>query len=67
MILVGALFSMNYPFFVTAGDFINRLYASSENCEVDPRKCSATELPNSQRHLMETCEEVVQKIINIHG
>uniref|UniRef100_UPI0037E85930 RAS protein activator like-3 isoform X2 n=1 Tax=Semicossyphus pulcher TaxID=241346 RepID=UPI0037E85930 len=51
----------------TLGDFINRLYASGENCEVDPRKCLASELANNQKHLMDTCEEVVQKIIEIHG
>ncbi|XP_044044668.1 ras/Rap GTPase-activating protein SynGAP isoform X2 [Siniperca chuatsi] len=51
----------------TLGDFITRLYASVENCEVDPRKCPASELSNNQRHLRETCEEVVQKIVEIHG
>ncbi|KAM9856887.1 disabled homolog 2-interacting protein isoform 2-T2 [Aulostomus maculatus] len=51
----------------TLGDFISRLYATMENCEVDPRKCPASELSNNQRHLKETCEEVVQKIIQIHG
>ncbi|XP_029365214.1 RAS protein activator like-3 isoform X2 [Echeneis naucrates] len=51
----------------TLGNFITRLYASTENCEVDPRKCPASELSNNQKHLMETCEEVVQKIIEIHG
>ncbi|XP_070771526.1 disabled homolog 2-interacting protein [Enoplosus armatus] len=51
----------------TLGDFINRLYTSVENCEVDPRKCPASELSNNQRHLRETCEEVVQKIVEIHG
>lgn len=52
----------------TAGDFITRLYASAENCEVDPLKClSASDLNNNQRHLRETCEEVVQKIVDVHG
>ncbi|KAM9313835.1 RAS protein activator like-3 isoform 2-T2 [Pholidichthys leucotaenia] len=51
----------------TLGDFINRLYSSVENCEVDPRKCPASELSNNQKHLRETCEEVVEKIIEIHG
>ncbi|XP_047435522.1 RAS protein activator like-3 [Mugil cephalus] len=51
----------------TLGDFITRLYASEENCEVDPRKCPAADLSNSQKHLRETCEEVVQKIIEVHG
>lgn len=49
------------------GDFIGRLYATVENCEVDPRKCAASELSNNQRHLREACEVVVQKIIEIHG
>ncbi|KAM6941781.1 RAS protein activator like-3 [Lycodopsis pacificus] len=52
---------------VTLGDFITRLYASVENWEVDPRKCPASELSNNQKHLMEACEEVVQKIIQTHG
>ncbi|KAF1395558.1 hypothetical protein PFLUV_G00012770 [Perca fluviatilis] len=51
----------------TLGDFINRLYASVENYEVDPRKCHASELSNNQKHLMEACEEVVQKIIATNG
>ncbi|KAM9363416.1 disabled homolog 2-interacting protein [Symphorus nematophorus] len=51
----------------TLGDFITRLYASTENCEVDPRKCPASELSNNQKHLREACEEVVQKIVKIHG
>lgn len=50
-----------------AGDFINRLYASEENCEVDPRKCPAGELCTNQKHLTEACEEVVQKILSVHG
>lgn len=52
---------------MNAGDFINRLYASGENCEVDPRKCSAAELSNNQKHLMDACEEVVQKILSMQG
>ncbi|KAM9769795.1 disabled homolog 2-interacting protein isoform 2-T2 [Menidia menidia] len=51
----------------TLGDFITRLYASGESCEVDPRKCPPAELSSSQTHLRDTCEEVVQKIIHIHG
>ncbi|XP_020509917.1 RAS protein activator like-3 isoform X2 [Labrus bergylta] len=51
----------------TLGDFVNRLYASGDKCEVDPRKCPALELANNQKHLMDTCEEVVQKIVEIHG
>lgn len=55
------------PYFVFAGDFIGRLYASAENCEVDPRKCPPSELANNQKHLREVCEDVVQKIIELHG
>ncbi|XP_029919248.1 ras GTPase-activating protein nGAP isoform X1 [Myripristis murdjan] len=51
----------------TIGDFITRLYASVESCEVDPRKCSPSELSNNQKNLRESCEEVVQKIIEMHG
>ncbi|CDQ75997.1 unnamed protein product [Oncorhynchus mykiss] len=51
----------------TLGDFITRLYASVESCEVDPLKCPASELSNNQRHLKESCEEAVQKITEMHG
>ncbi|XP_071392099.1 ras/Rap GTPase-activating protein SynGAP isoform X1 [Centroberyx affinis] len=51
----------------TLGDFITRLYASVESCEVDPRKCAASELANNQKHLRESCEEAVQKITEMHG
>ncbi|TNM86159.1 hypothetical protein fugu_008430 [Takifugu bimaculatus] len=50
----------------TLGDFINRLYASGENCEVDPRKCSAAELSNNQKHLMDACEEVSGSVKRAH-
>ncbi|XP_068177047.1 disabled homolog 2-interacting protein isoform X3 [Antennarius striatus] len=51
----------------TLGDFVTRLYISVDNCEVDPRKCPASELSVNQKHLREVCEEVVEKIINING
>nr|XP_061791906.1 disabled homolog 2-interacting protein-like [Nerophis lumbriciformis] len=51
----------------TLGDFIIRLYGMGDNCEVDPRKCHASDLSNNQRHLKEVCDEVVQKIIDLHG
>lgn len=51
----------------TLGDFITRLYTSGESCEVDPRKCPAPDLANNQKHLKETCEEVVKKIFGIQG
>ncbi|XP_060774507.1 RAS protein activator like-3 isoform X1 [Neoarius graeffei] len=51
----------------TLGDFIARLYASSESCEVDPQKCSASELLVNQRHLKETCGEVMKHITETHS
>ncbi|XP_026883938.2 RAS protein activator like-3 isoform X1 [Electrophorus electricus] len=51
----------------TLGKFIARLYASSESCEVDPRKCSTSDLPVNQNHLKETCAEVVQQIAEMHS
>ncbi|XP_077574554.1 ras/Rap GTPase-activating protein SynGAP isoform X2 [Stigmatopora nigra] len=51
----------------TLGNFIIRLYGMRDNCEVDPRKCNVSELLNNQRHLKEVCDEVVQKIIDLHG
>ncbi|KAJ8363440.1 hypothetical protein SKAU_G00122710 [Synaphobranchus kaupii] len=51
----------------TLGDFIARLYASPESCEVDPRKCPASELLSNQKHLMENCEEVVRSITEMHS
>ncbi|XP_077426573.1 disabled homolog 2-interacting protein [Vanacampus margaritifer] len=51
----------------TLGDFIIRLYVTGYNCEVDPRKCHASELSNNQRHLRQVCDEVVRKIIDLHG
>ncbi|MEQ2203982.1 hypothetical protein XENOCAPTIV_006169 [Xenoophorus captivus] len=38
-----------------------------ENSEVDPLKCPGSELSSNQQHLRETCEDVVQKIVEIHG
>ncbi|XP_036398822.1 RAS protein activator like-3 isoform X1 [Megalops cyprinoides] len=51
----------------TLGEFITRLYASPESCEVDPRKCPASELAGNQKHLKEGCEEVVQRITEMHS
>nr|XP_023647759.1 RAS protein activator like-3-like isoform X2 [Paramormyrops kingsleyae] len=50
----------------TLGDFITRLYASAESCEVDPRKCTASELPSNQKNLREACEDVVKRITEMH-
>ncbi|XP_051562662.1 RAS protein activator like-3 isoform X1 [Myxocyprinus asiaticus] len=49
----------------TLGDFIARLYSGTESCEVDPLKCSASDLPINQRHLKETCGEVVKRITDM--
>ncbi|XP_059427582.1 RAS protein activator like-3 isoform X1 [Carassius carassius] len=49
----------------TLGDFIARLYNGGENCEVDPQKCSASDLPINQRHLKETCADVVKRITDM--
>ncbi|XP_053713301.1 RAS protein activator like-3-like isoform X2 [Synchiropus splendidus] len=62
MKLVGQKYLIN-----TLGDFIARLYATVESSEVDPRKCSPSELPNNQRHLRDSCDEVVRKITDIHS
>ncbi|KAF5881532.1 RAS protein activator like-3-like isoform X1, partial [Clarias magur] len=51
----------------TLGDLIARLYASSESCEVNPQKCSASEMLVNQRHLKETCGEVVGQITEMHS
>ncbi|XP_050968587.1 disabled homolog 2-interacting protein isoform X2 [Labeo rohita] len=49
----------------TLGDFIARLYNGGESCEVDPLKCSASDLPINQRHLKETCADVVKRITDM--
>ncbi|KAL7891007.1 hypothetical protein AOLI_G00004830 [Acnodon oligacanthus] len=50
----------------TLGDIIAQLYASPESCEVDPQKCSSSDLPVNQQHLKKTCSEVVQQITEMH-
>lgn len=47
----------------TAGQVVRRLCASTEDCEVDPSKCPAPELPQHQARLRSTCEEVFENII----
>ncbi|TRY92874.1 hypothetical protein DNTS_029150 [Danionella cerebrum] len=49
----------------TLGDFIARLYCGGDSCEVDPLKCSPADLPINQRHLKETCEDVVKRITDM--
>ncbi|XP_016013290.2 RAS protein activator like-3 [Rousettus aegyptiacus] len=51
----------------TLGQVVRRLCASTEDCEVDPSKCPASELPQHQARLQNSCEEVFQNIIHSYN
>ncbi|XP_028639357.1 RAS protein activator like-3 isoform X1 [Grammomys surdaster] len=51
----------------TLGQVVRCLCASTEDCEVDPSKCPASELPKHQARLRNSCEEVFENIIHSYN
>nr|XP_044995224.1 RAS protein activator like-3 [Jaculus jaculus] len=47
----------------TLGQVVRRVCASADSCEVDPSKCPATELPEHQARLRNSCKEVFEAIV----
>ncbi|XP_058148533.1 RAS protein activator like-3 isoform X2 [Dasypus novemcinctus] len=48
----------------TLGQVVRCLCACTEDCEVDPSKCPAAELPQHQARLRASCEDVFQNIVH---
>ncbi|DBA13627.1 TPA: hypothetical protein GDO54_018452, partial [Pyxicephalus adspersus] len=48
----------------TLGPFVTRIYDSTDSHEVDPQRCSLEELNENKEHLWQSCEEVVQRILD---
>ncbi|XP_061044568.1 RAS protein activator like-3 isoform X3 [Eubalaena glacialis] len=48
----------------TLGQVVRRLCASTEDCEVNPSKCPASELPQRQIRLRNSCKEVFENIVH---
>ncbi|XP_012883735.1 PREDICTED: RAS protein activator like-3 [Dipodomys ordii] len=51
----------------TLGRVVRCLCASTEDCEVDPSKCPASELPEHQARLQKSCEEVFGIIVHSYN
>ncbi|XP_078387502.1 ras/Rap GTPase-activating protein SynGAP-like [Cetorhinus maximus] len=50
----------------TLGDFVMRLYNPEENYEVDPNKCSASDVSENQANMKASCEEAFRQITESH-